>query len=73
VVSDAIYQDHVTGNGISCGMRDADDLAAALGGLQDPRVRRQLGEAGVLKMRAGFDWKDIAMNRLRDFKVATHG
>jgi glycosyltransferase involved in cell wall biosynthesis len=73
VVSDRIYQDHVTGNGIAYRMNDLGDLCRSLRTLDDPGRRRQLGSAGAQKMRDSFSWELAAKRRLADFALALAG
>jgi glycosyltransferase involved in cell wall biosynthesis len=73
VVSDRIYQDHVTGNGIAYRMNDLADLCKALRTLDDPAQRRLLGCAGAKKMRARFSWEMAAKKRMTDFSLALDG
>jgi glycosyltransferase involved in cell wall biosynthesis len=73
IVSDRIYQDHVTGNGLSYVMGDFENLCEKLRQLYDVECRRVLGENGVRKMLAGFTWELAAQARLRDFREAIGG
>lgn len=70
IVSDRIYQDHVTGNGLAYRMNDLDSLLQTLRRLQDPEVRHALGAAGAAKMRQSFSWEGAAQRRLLDFQAA---
>ena len=73
VVSDRIYQDHVTGNGRAYVMNDLDSLCATLCALEDEDTRRELGRAGARKMVSQFTWDLAARVRLRDFSRALAG
>lgn len=73
IVSDRIYQDHVTGNGLAYRMNDLDSLLQTLRRLQDAEVRRALGAAGAQKMRQSFSWAGAAQRRLVDFQAAVGG
>jgi glycosyltransferase involved in cell wall biosynthesis len=73
VVSDRIYQDHVTGNGLAYRMNDLTDLCNALRALDDPVKRRLLGSAGANKMRDRFSWELAAKKRMADFALALGG
>jgi glycosyltransferase involved in cell wall biosynthesis len=70
VVSDRIYQDHVTGNGIAYRMNDLADLCNVLRGLDDPEKRHLLGSAGAKKMRDRFSWELAAKKRMVDFGLS---
>ena len=73
VVSDRIYQDHVTGNGMTYAMNDLASLCATLCALEDEVTRRILGNAGAHKMHSRFTWNLAARVRLRDFSRALGG
>jgi glycosyltransferase involved in cell wall biosynthesis len=73
VVSDRIYQDHVTGNGLSYRMNDLDSLCEKLRVLEDPQARRTMGEVGARKMRDRFSWELAAKKRFTDFSAALGG
>jgi glycosyltransferase involved in cell wall biosynthesis len=73
VVSDRIYQDHVAGNGRNYRQDDLDDLARVLEELADAGQRAKLGAAGAAKMLERFNWRTIALGRLRDFERALRG
>jgi glycosyltransferase involved in cell wall biosynthesis len=70
IVSDRIYQDHVTGNGLAYRMNDLDSLCEKLRMLEDPHLRARLGAAGARKMRDNFSWELAAQCRVRDFTAA---
>jgi glycosyltransferase involved in cell wall biosynthesis len=70
VVSDRIYQDHVTGNGLAYRLNDLDSLCDRLKQLSDPETRRDLGSRGARKMRDGFTWTLAAQKRIADFNRA---
>jgi glycosyltransferase involved in cell wall biosynthesis len=70
IVSDRIYQDHVTGNGVAYRMNDLDSLCEQLRTLEDPQLRARLGAAGARKMYEKFSWERAAERRVQDFKVA---
>jgi glycosyltransferase involved in cell wall biosynthesis len=70
VVSDRIYQDHVTGNGLSYRMNDLDSLCEKLRVLEDPQARRVMGEMGARKMHDKFSWELAARKRFTDFSTA---
>jgi glycosyltransferase involved in cell wall biosynthesis len=70
IVSDRIYQDHVSGNGIAYRMNDLNSLCDAMRSLQDPALRNQLGQAGANKMRSQFAWEIAAKIRFDDFTKA---
>jgi glycosyltransferase involved in cell wall biosynthesis len=70
VVSDRIYQDHVSGNGLAYYMNDLESLCNALRQLDDPKRRRALGEVGAKKMREHFTWDIAARKRFEDFSAA---
>lgn len=71
VVSNRIYQDHVTGNGYSYPEGNIEALAEVLGRLGDPVLRQTLGNAGASKIAHDFNWARIAAARLDDFVRAT--
>ena len=70
IVSDQIYQDHVTGNGLSYAMNDIGSLCDRLKELADPDRRRVLGLNGARKMFDGFSWNLAAQKRIEDFEKA---
>ncbi|NVN92177.1 MAG: glycosyltransferase family 4 protein [Desulfuromonadales bacterium] len=71
VVSDGIvYREHVEGNGLVCKMNNLEDLVNTLHAYLDPKTRKQLGDAGALKMARHFSWESVAKRRLGDFGVA---
>jgi glycosyltransferase involved in cell wall biosynthesis len=70
IVSDRIYQDHVTGNGCSYQMNNLDDLCAKLRMFADPKLRELLGGAGATKMKQRFSWTAAAARRITDFRRA---
>jgi glycosyltransferase involved in cell wall biosynthesis len=70
IVSDRIYQDHVSGNGMNYRMNDLDSLCEAMRSLQDPELRQRLGQAGAIKMRSRFAWEIAAKIRFDDFARA---
>jgi len=70
VVSDRIYQDHVTGNGMTYVMNDLASLCATLRALEEEGTRRKLGSVGATKMRSRFMWHLAARGRLDDFNRA---
>jgi glycosyltransferase involved in cell wall biosynthesis len=70
IVSDRIYQDHVSGNGVSYKMNDLDSLCEVLRGLENPASRQALGAAGAQKMSERFSWIQAAARRVQDFKLA---
>ena len=70
VISDRIYQDHVTGNGLAYRMNDLESLVETLRRLEDRAVRATLGAAGARKMRQSFSWEGAARRRLSDFQAA---
>ncbi|HEY3731938.1 MAG TPA: glycosyltransferase family 4 protein [Steroidobacteraceae bacterium] len=70
VVSDRIYQDHVTGNGLAYRMNDLGSLCEQLRMLENSRLRARLGAAGARKMRDSFSWELAAQRRVRDFTAA---
>jgi glycosyltransferase involved in cell wall biosynthesis len=70
VVSDRIYQDHVSGNGLAYRMNDLDSLCDALRQLDDRNRRQILGEIGARKMRERFTWEIAARRRFEDFSAA---
>lgn len=73
VVSDRIYQDHVSGNGLAYCMNDLESLCNALRRLDDPELRQTLGEIGARKMREHFTWDIAARKRFEDFSAALVG
>ena len=70
VVSDRIYQDHVTGNGLAYRMNDLSSLLEILRRLEAPQLREQLGRNGAQKMRSAFSWDGAAEVREQDFRNA---
>jgi glycosyltransferase involved in cell wall biosynthesis len=70
IVSDRIYQDHVTGNGLAYRLNDMASLLEKLRILANPQERARMSEAGARKMREGFTWELAARKRLRHFEVA---
>ena len=70
LVSDRIYQDHVTGNGYSYPEGDETALVEVLRRLQDPALRESLGRTGATKIATEFNWAEIAAARLEDFERA---
>jgi glycosyltransferase involved in cell wall biosynthesis len=70
IVSDRIYQDHVTGNGMAYRMNDLDSLCDALRQLDRPEQRQVLGAMGARKMREQFTWEIAARRRFEDFNAA---
>jgi glycosyltransferase involved in cell wall biosynthesis len=70
IVSDRIYQDHVTGNGFSYRMNDIDSLCDRLRTLSDVEVRHAMGANAALKMRREFTWELAARKRIADFDTA---
>jgi glycosyltransferase involved in cell wall biosynthesis len=70
IVSDRIYQDHVSGNGIAYRMNDLESLCDALRQLDNQSRRQLLGEIGARKMREHFTWDIAAKKRFEDFSAA---
>jgi glycosyltransferase involved in cell wall biosynthesis len=70
VVSDRIYQDHVTGNGLAYRMNDLKSLCDTLRRLDDADTRRTLGAEGARKMHEHFTWEKSANIRVSDFNDA---
>ncbi len=70
VVSDRIYQEHVSGNGLTYRMNDLTSLCDVLRGLDDEDRRRMLGTAGARKMHERFTWEAAARIRVEDFNKA---
>jgi glycosyltransferase involved in cell wall biosynthesis len=70
VVSDRIYQDHVSGNGFAYRMNDLKSLCDTLRRLDDEGMRRTLGIEGARKMHELFTWERSAEIRFRDFNKA---
>ena len=70
VVSERIYQDHVTGNGYSYRQGDPEALEERLVRLGDQGHRNALGAVGAHKIVERFSWSGIASGRMRDFQVA---
>jgi glycosyltransferase involved in cell wall biosynthesis len=70
VVSDRIYQDHVTGNGLAYRMNDLESLCDTLRTLDDADTRRALGSEGARKMHERFTWEKAANIRVGDFNSA---
>jgi glycosyltransferase involved in cell wall biosynthesis len=71
IVSDRIYQDHVTGNGLAYRMNNIDSLCEKLRELGELDRRCALGENAAKKMHDGFTWDQAAKKRLQDFRLAT--
>jgi glycosyltransferase involved in cell wall biosynthesis len=69
VVSDRIYQDHVSGNGLAYRMNDLESLCAALRQLDNPELRQRFGEIGARKMQERFAWDIAARKRFEDFSA----
>jgi glycosyltransferase involved in cell wall biosynthesis len=63
-----LARERVEGNGLTYRLNELDDLVLTLRRLQDPALRRQLGDAGAAKMRERFSWDSIARGRLLDFE-----
>ncbi|MGH8308683.1 MAG: glycosyltransferase family 4 protein [Steroidobacteraceae bacterium] len=72
IVSDRIYQDHVTGNGLAYRLNDLSSLIEMLRTLESAETRRRMGEAGAHKMRERFTWELAARKRLHDFELVTN-
>ncbi len=71
IVNDTLVAvERIKGNGITYRLNDVDDLVRALLTLQDPTVRRNLGEVGAQRMVNEFSWDSLAQRRLRDFEAA---
>jgi glycosyltransferase involved in cell wall biosynthesis len=70
IVSDRIYQDHVSGNGLKYSLNDLKSLCEALRSLESAGVRQTLGHAGAEKMYARFNWARAAKIRHEDFLSA---
>ena len=71
IVNDTLVAvERIEGNGITYRLNDVDDLVRALLSLQDPAVRRNLGEAGARRMVDEFSWTFLAQRRLKDFEAA---
>lgn len=70
VVSDRIYRDHVDGNGRTYDTGNLMNLVAVLAELENPALRAALGRTGAEKMARQFDWREIARQRLEDFRAA---
>jgi glycosyltransferase involved in cell wall biosynthesis len=70
IVSDRIYQDHVSGNGLKYSLNDLKSLCEALRSLESAGVRQTLGHAGAEKMYARFNWARAAKIRHDDFLSA---
>jgi glycosyltransferase involved in cell wall biosynthesis len=70
VVSDRIYQDHVSGNGLTYRMNDLKSFCDTLRELGDEGLRGALGIAGARKMQDRFTWEAAAKIRVEDFNEA---
>jgi glycosyltransferase involved in cell wall biosynthesis len=68
ILSDRVtVLDRVTGNGLTYLEGDPVDLGERIKSLGQESIRRQLGTAGSLKMKAQFSWLQIAEKRAADY------
>jgi glycosyltransferase involved in cell wall biosynthesis len=71
VVNDTLAAvERIEGNGITYRLNDVGDLCRALLSLRNAETRRELGDAGAVKMTKDVSWRSIAERRLRDYKDA---
>lgn len=69
VISDRVQAvERVQGNGLVYEENDIESLCVALRRLEDPALRRQLGEAGTRKIRERFSWDRLAQDRVADYE-----
>ncbi|MEW6469867.1 MAG: glycosyltransferase family 4 protein [Bacteroidota bacterium] len=62
-------KERVEGNGLTYDENDVADLSNTILRMKDPELRKQLGEAGVRKIRDSFSWDKIAQGRIVDYQA----